>query len=192
MPFICVDQQNLNYKVRRSQKVKRLQMRFMVDNFEIVAPLRLTNVAITQFIFEHRRWMHKQLLREQTKPSAPVQVVDVRDKALKAKYVHEANQIIEQILQAVCPRLGRWPTGVTLKQQKTRWGSCGIDDRIHINWLLVLAPPGVLEYVVIHELCHLFYRNHGPRFWAKVKSCMPDYEIHERWLRQHGRTLMTQ
>ncbi len=106
-----------------------------------------------------------------------------------AWYQQEAKQLIQASLEEYCPRLGRHPRGFSLKQQKTRWGSCGIQENIHINWLLVLAPPGVLEYVVVHELCHLFHRNHGKRFWAKVAQFYPQYEQHEAWLRNHGQYL---
>jgi predicted metal-dependent hydrolase len=105
-------------------------------------------------------------------------------------YQQEALGAIQQSIDYFCPRLGRWPRSVQLKQQKTRWGSCGISEKIYINWLLILAPPGVLEYVVAHELCHLFHRNHGKRFWAKVAQCYPGYEQHETWLGRHGQMLM--
>ncbi len=108
---------------------------------------------------------------------------------IKKWYQLEAMTAIQKSLDHFCPRLGRWPSGVQLKQQKSRWGSCGISDKININWLLILAPQGVLEYVVAHELCHLFHRNHGKRFWAKVENCFPEFEQHERWLSKHGHTL---
>lgn len=105
---------------------------------------------------------------------------------LLAWYQCQAMSLIKESMERFCPRLGRWPKAVHLKQQKSRWGSCGITQKIYLNWLLVLAPPGVLEYVVAHELAHLFYRNHGPRFWAKVAECMADFKEHDRWLNHSG------
>jgi predicted metal-dependent hydrolase len=105
-------------------------------------------------------------------------------------YQQQTHDFIAQSIEIFCPQLGRWPAGFGLKQQKTRWGSCGIQQKIYINWLLVLAPIGVLEYVVAHELCHLFHRNHGKRFWAKVANCYAEYETHEKWLTKHGHLLM--
>jgi hypothetical protein len=104
-------------------------------------------------------------------------------------YKLQALDAIKISMDYFCPQLGRWPSGYQLKQQKTRWGSCGVLNKININWLLLLAPLGVLEYVVAHELCHLFHRNHGQRFWAKVASCFPEYEQYERWLRKYGHYL---
>lgn len=105
---------------------------------------------------------------------------------VKVWYQQQAACLIQASIERFCPILGCWPQGFQLKQQKTRWGSCGISQKININWLLMLAPPGVLEYVVAHELCHLLHRNHGKRFWAKVANCLPDYKQYDKWLNQHG------
>lgn len=88
------------------------------------------------------------------------------------------------------PRYQLQPRSVRIKQQKSRWGSCGVKDDININWLLILAPPPVLEYVVVHELCHLRHRNHSAVFWDLVAQHMPDYQQHRKWLKLHGQRLM--
>lgn len=103
-------------------------------------------------------------------------------KALKKWALERALQSTERF----CTQLGRWPKSVKIKTQSTRWGSCGIHEDIHINWILILAPAFVLDYVVAHECCHLFYRNHGVRFWDKVARLLPDYQLAEHWLRQYG------
>lgn len=97
---------------------------------------------------------------------------------------------VESITQTVCTQLNRWPRSVRIKTQRSRWGSCGIHNDIYINWLLILAPRFVLEYVVVHECCHLFYRSHGVRFWQKVERQMPGYQSAERWLRAYGHFLL--
>jgi predicted metal-dependent hydrolase len=86
-------------------------------------------------------------------------------------------------------RLGVAPAGIRLGDQKTRWGSCGRTGVIHLNWRLIAAPKPVYEYVVVHELCHLRERNHGPRFWRLVAEAMPDYRARRRWLRDNGPAL---
>jgi predicted metal-dependent hydrolase len=83
-----------------------------------------------------------------------------------------------------------FPRTITIKSQKSRWGSCGIHSDININWLLVLAPPEVLEYVVVHELCHIQVRNHSKQFWNLVAEHLPDYKQRRRWLKTQGRSLM--
>jgi predicted metal-dependent hydrolase len=79
---------------------------------------------------------------------------------------------------------------VRVKTQKSRWGSCGIHNDIYLNWLLILAPVAVFEYVVIHEICHLQHRNHSAEFWSLVAKHCPEYNKQRHWLRQYGASLM--
>lgn len=82
------------------------------------------------------------------------------------------------------------PRSISIRTQKSRWGSCGIHNDIHLNWLLILAPPEVFEYVVVHELCHIKIRNHSSRFWHLVADHLPDYRQRRHWLKEQGSRLM--
>ena len=82
------------------------------------------------------------------------------------------------------------PRYIKIKTQKSRWGSCGIHNDINLNWLLILAPPKVMEYVVVHELCHIKERNHSAKFWQLVAAHLPDYQRQRNWLKQNGMSLM--
>ena len=75
---------------------------------------------------------------------------------------------------------------ITLRQQKTRWGSCSSEKNLNFNWKLILAPPEVLDYVVVHELCHLKEMNHSKAFWDEVGKVMPEYETYKLWLKENG------
>jgi predicted metal-dependent hydrolase len=97
---------------------------------------------------------------------------------------------VELIVQRHGPTNNLFPRSISIKCQKTRWGSCGIHNDININWLLILAPPSVLEYVVVHELCHIQFRNHSHHFWALVAHHLPDYQTQRYWLKQYGSSLM--
>lgn len=79
---------------------------------------------------------------------------------------------------------------ITVRDQKTRWGSCSSKGTLSFNWRLLLAPPEVLDYVVVHELCHLTCMNHGREFWRAVEAALPDYKERRNWLREHGAELM--
>ena len=81
------------------------------------------------------------------------------------------------------PRVGRQPGRITIREQKTRWGSCSSKGNLNFNWLLIFAPPQALDYVVIHELCHLYEFNHSPQFWARVERYQSDYALWRKWLR---------
>jgi predicted metal-dependent hydrolase len=87
------------------------------------------------------------------------------------------------------PPNGLVPRSIRIKDQKTLWGSCTARGDIGLNWRLVLAPAEVLEYVVVHELCHLRVRNHGPAFWRLVGTVLPGFDASRRWLRDHGALL---
>jgi predicted metal-dependent hydrolase len=79
---------------------------------------------------------------------------------------------------------------ITIRSQKTRWGSCSSSGNLNFNCLLLLAPPEVLDYVVVHELCHRKEMNHSPRFWAEVGRVLPDYKKRNKWLKENGSRLM--
>lgn len=80
-------------------------------------------------------------------------------------------------------------TRATIRNQRSRWGSCSRSGTIALNFRLVQMPPAVAEYVLVHELMHLKQQNHGPRFWALVEQACPDFRDAERWLRRFGRRL---
>ncbi len=99
----------------------------------------------------------------------------------------------QQAAETIIPRvahykalLGVKPARIRIKQQKRRWGSCSAKGALNFNWQLILAPAGILDYVVVHELCHLIELNHSPRFWSQVGRVMPDYRERKNWLRRNG------
>ena len=98
----------------------------------------------------------------------------------------EAQADARRLLDEEAARLGLRYSGLYLRDPRSRWGSCGPDGRIMLSLRLVMAPPDVFRYVVVHELCHLRWRGHGPRFWGLVERQLPDYGKPYRWLREHG------
>lgn len=84
------------------------------------------------------------------------------------------------------PLIGVQPGRIAIRDQKSRWGSCSSKGNLNFNWKLIMAPPEVLDYVVIHELCHIHEFNHSPRFWQLVYAQMPDYEAWKKWLKLHA------
>jgi predicted metal-dependent hydrolase len=81
------------------------------------------------------------------------------------------------------------PGKMTVKDTKSRWGSCSVDGVLAFSWRLIFAPPYVLDYLAAHEVAHLKEMNHSPRFWAQVKKCIPDHARGRAWLRRHGQML---
>ena len=72
---------------------------------------------------------------------------------------------------------------------RARWGSCSSKGRLEFNWKIIIAPNRIVDYVVIHEICHLVHHNHAPKFWKSVERACPDFQTSKEWLRVHGRTL---
>ena len=102
----------------------------------------------------------------------------------------ESKAQVELLVKQHAVKKRLFPQAIKIKTQKSRWGSCGIHNDININWLLIIAPPEVLEYVVVHELCHIKVRNHSAHFWALVAEHLPDYQSRRHWLKKHGGSLM--
>jgi predicted metal-dependent hydrolase len=109
--------------------------------------------------------------------------------ALETWYRRRAREIFAERI-VVCNAAYGFAYGrVSIKEQKSRWGSCSRRGNLNFNWRLLLAPLPVLDYVVTHELAHLKELNHSQRFWQLVARACPDYVTHRRWLRHHGREL---
>jgi predicted metal-dependent hydrolase len=98
---------------------------------------------------------------------------------------HAENKINERIPH-LAQKLGREPAAVQIKDQKWRWGSCSRTGFIRFNWKIIMAPVSVLDYLIVHELCHLFHQNHSATYWEKVQTIIPDFRRKRDWLRDHS------
>jgi predicted metal-dependent hydrolase len=112
----------------------------------------------------------------------------IRD-ALERWYRRQAKPEVQDRLDDAVARAGTSYTTLTIRAQRTRWASCSSNGSMSFNWRLLLAPEEILDYVVEHEVAHLEVLDHSPRFWRLVKSRVPDYREHERWLRRNGPAL---
>jgi hypothetical protein len=110
--------------------------------------------------------------------------------ALERWYRRMAHREIAPRLDEAVAALGTGYTKLTIRNQRTRWGSCSSTGAMSFNWRLLLAPEDVLDYVVWHEACHLRVLDHSPRFWVLLAAHRPGYEQPRRWLRRHGQTLV--
>lgn len=112
-----------------------------------------------------------------------------RLKTLDKRYRNAARAQFAKRVAFYHPFTGGQYNTITVRDQKTRWGSCSSRGTLSFNYRLIFAPPAVLDYVVVHELCHLTHMNHSKDFWGLVASVMPDYAVHRKWLREHGQEL---
>lgn len=105
-------------------------------------------------------------------------------------YKKEADKVLKERTAIYSERLNLYPKCIRIKEQKTIWGSCSSLSNINYNWRLIMAPISVIDYIVVHELCHLVHRDHSSRFWGLVEQTIPDYKKEKEWLKNNGRSLM--
>lgn len=110
--------------------------------------------------------------------------------ALEAWYRFMGAEHIKARLKHFQSLLDVSPNRITIRDQKTRWGSCSSKGNLNFNWRLMMAPSEVVDYVVVHELCHLIHPNHSKNFWNQVSAILPDYRARKDWLKNNGSRLM--
>jgi predicted metal-dependent hydrolase len=158
----------------------------------LAARARLAAPAGTvPFLGAHLR-LHPQPGRTRPHRRGDVLLVPQGDavEAIERWYRAQARAEIAPRLHAAARALGRAPTALSIRNQRTRWGSCSARGAMSFNWRLMLAPEAVLDYVVWHEACHLVVLDHSPRFWALVERHLPGYREPRRWLRRNGAALV--
>ena len=123
--------------------------------------------------------------------SDAIEVPEARTAApkIKAHLKQMARDALATASDRYAARLNKRYSRLTIRDTRSRWGSCSSAGALMYSWRLVMAPPAVLEYVVAHEVAHLVEMNHSRAFWDVVESIFPDYETQRRWLRTHGDTL---
>ena len=181
----------MEYELIRSKR-KTLAVQIKPDGSVVVrAPLRYPQREIDRFLRDRADWIRvhreKMLKRQAEKEEHRVNALtDAQLRDLKRR----ASIAFPERIAYFAPLVGVTYGRITIRSQKTRWGSCSAAGNLNFNCLLLLAPPEVLDYVVVHELCHRKFMNHSPRFWAEVARVMPDYKAHRKWLRENGPRLM--
>lgn len=152
----------------------------------IKAPLQMQEKEIERFVGQRRYWIYKQTKRILQENASRVvrseeEIQVLREQARKV--LTERTDYYKEILKVDYQR-------IRIGAQKTRWGSCSSRGTISYNWHLVLMPERIMDYVVVHELCHLVEMNHSPAFWKKVSEILPDYEDRRKWLKENGKRYM--
>lgn len=172
----------MNYQLIRSQR-KTVAIQIVKGGVTVRAPLKMPVSVINAFVKSKQNWVEKQLATQKSElPGFTPEQLKVL--VLQAK--QDLPRRAEKFASAVGVSYGR----ITIRNQKTRWGSCSGKGNLNFNCLLMLAPEAVRDYVVVHELCHLLEMNHSRRFWALVESHMPNYKESRKWLRTQGKALI--
>ena len=175
--------------VIRSRR-KTLSMQVKGDGqVEIRAPLRTSDAEIRRFLETHRHWLETHLQKAQALQQAKAGVRKLTA-AETAELKKKAKRILPERVAYWAPLIGVRPGRIAVRCQKTRWGSCSTKGNLNFNCLLMLAPEGVIDSIVVHELCHLKHMNHSKRFYAEIEKVLPDYRQHQQWLKENGEFLL--
>lgn len=174
----------MDYSIIRSDR-RTLALTLKDGELVVRAPRRVSERDIERFVEEHRSWIEKQMDREARQRRSAEALPPIGEKELAAMY-GEARRVIPERVAYYAPLVGVTYGRVTVRCQKTRWGSCNAKGDLNFNCLLMLAPREVLDSVVVHELCHRKEMNHSARFYGEVLRVFPEYHRCHGWLRENG------
>ena len=153
------------------------------------APKHMPEAEIQRFVRDKSGWLQKHLQKRETEQKALKEEGRFTEREIK-KLQALAKQVFPEKVAYYARLLGVTYGRISIRKQKTRWGSCSREGNLNFNSLLMMAPPEVLDYVVVHELCHRLEMIHSARFWAQVERVIPDYRKPRKWLKEHGSQLM--
>lgn len=156
---------------------------------EVHAPFGVGDKDIDAFVEKHGDWINAKLAEMKEAESA-LNSIDVASKAEFDEKIELAKKIIPEKCAYYADMIGVDYGRITLKAQKTLFGSCSAAGNLNFNIALMFAPEKVLDYVIIHELCHLKEMNHSMDFWHEVEKVMKDYKVERQWLNDNGAMIM--
>jgi len=188
--------------VRVSQRVKRAKV--VVDafrNVEIVVPPRTQDDVVEALLFEHRAWLERQLAKAPKSLAIGLQRDEVvwigglalpvpHVQSLESWYREQALIEVTRVLEREAVRLRIAYRSISIRDQRSRWGSCSRRGALSLNWRLIMAPQAILAYVVVHELCHVLRHDHSDVFWELVALARPTFRGERRWLAEYGHELL--
>ena len=191
--IIALENEEIEVEIVRSKR-RSMALQIRTDGSVLArVPMRVSDRTIRRFVTSHARWIEENrsqmFARRQYLAENPYDLPEWESLTASDKKIAK-QKIIERVdYYADC--MGIDYGSISMRNQKSRWGSCSSKGNLNFNCLLMLTPPEVLDYVVVHELCHRKEMNHSARFWAEVEHVLPDYEIQRKWLRENGTALIS-
>jgi predicted metal-dependent hydrolase len=150
----------------------------------LTVPVWMSDREIDSVLHEHREWLARE--RRRQRPRLGLERRGVSE--LEGR--RAARELVQMLVDEEAHEIGVEVGRIAIRDQRTRWGSCSAAGNLSFNWRLVLAPFDVLDYVVVHEVCHIRVPNHSRRFWRLVESRRPEWRRQRDWLREHGPELL--
>ena len=185
----------MKYRLVRSGR-KTISIEIRGQEILVRAPYRAPQAQIDQFIFSKKAWIEKHLEKNRARAAEEAQERE-RTGAPGRLTMEDLQELGKKALEVIprraafyAPKVGVTYGRITIRNQRTRWGSCSAKGNLNFNCLLMLTPPEVLDSVVVHELCHRLEMNHSKRFYENVYRVFPEYDKWHGWLKEHGPALM--
>lgn len=169
--------------IRSSRKTLSIQLK--PDEIIARAPLRMKDKEIYSFIESKKSWIDKNLAKINERQKALDKVQPFTEEEIKA-LAEKAKIIIPERVRYYAPKIGVTYNRITIRCQRTRWGSCSSKGNLNFNCLLALFPIEVIDSVVVHELCHRKHMNHSPQFYAEIEKVFPEYKRCNKWIKDNG------
>ncbi len=182
----------MEYQVIRSRR-KTMSIQIVQGRVIVRAPLWSKDRSIRRFVDSYAEWIEKSVftsLEKARKMQDEVNAAGVISSDEIRRLADEARKVIPERVRFYAPLIGVNYGRITIRNQRSKWGSCSAAGNLNFNCLLMLSPPEVLDSVVIHELCHRLEMNHSERFYALLYKYCPDYDECRRWLKNEGSLLM--
>ena len=176
-----------NIQIVKSRR-KTISLQLKPDGAILVkAPNRVSNRYIREFIASHQGWIENQFQKmEQVREAAGEPLTEAEIKELYEK----AAKLIPERVAYYAAKIGVTYGRITIRKQKTRWGSCSSRGNLNFNCLLMLTPDKAIDSVIVHELCHRKEMNHSPKFYEEVLKVFPEYYTWDHWLKKNGTAIL--
>ncbi|MBQ4482500.1 MAG: M48 family metallopeptidase [Lachnospiraceae bacterium] len=183
------EREDIKFYIKRSRR-KTLSIQIEPDlSVLIKAPFYASDRDIAKFLEDSKDWIkkHREIVKKRVRETEDIPKLSMEEIRSLAE---EAMKDIPERVRRFAPIVGVSYGRITIRNQKSRWGSCSSKGNLNFNCLLMLAPERERDYVVVHELCHRKEMNHSKRFWEEVAKVLPDYKESIRWFDRNGEKLM--
>ena len=177
--------------IRSNRKTVAIQVNSNLS-VTVRAPRSVSEKDIEEILKKKEAWISKHIEKiKETKERFEAEPTEKLTREKVIALADEALKVIPERVEYFAKVIGVTYGKITIRNQKTRWGSCSSKGNLNFNCLLMLAPPEVLDYVVVHELCHRKQMNHSKAFWLEVEKVIPDYKEARKWLKEEGSQMIT-